>query len=431
MLPKIFFGWWTAISAGTIAGLGTFTGFGISVFFKPLAADLGLSRVAVSLAAGIARLEGGIGAPPTGWLSDKFGPRWVIILGTFVMVIGLILMNTINSLWTFCLVWGIIAIGHSLGHTIAPDKAITNWFVKKRGLAMGIRFVLWGLGGAITLPIVSWLVTTQGWRVTNLIWAGVIFATLPLVWFLIKPNRPEYYGLLPDGAAVEEETDDTSHMIEKGVEYAAETEEVEFTLRQAMKTRSYWMLLVSWSSGMIIMGGIGIHTIPFLTDMGIDPMVASGMMAMMVFFSLPSRFFGGFLADSVRRDRLHLLLAGTFILMATGITVFLLKQTIAMVYVFFILYGFGNGASTPLRLMIGGRYFGRKAFGTILGSILLIEAPLGFLAPVYSGWIYDTTGSYITAFTVFAALATFAALLMFLVQPPKPPSHITDIRKFV
>ncbi|MFC2011261.1 MFS transporter, partial [Chloroflexota bacterium] len=398
---------------------------------KPLAAELGLSRAAVSLAAGLARLEGGFASPPVGWLSDRFGPRWVILVGTCVMVIGLALMNFINSFWAFILVWGTIAIGHSLGHTIAPDKAITNWFVKKRGLALGTRFLLWGLGGVITLPIASWLVTTQGWRITCLIWAGIIFATLPLVWFLIKPNRPEYYGLLPDGATIGEEEADTNRMIDKGVEYAAETEEVEFTLRQAMKTRSYWMLLLAWSSGMIIMGGIGIHTIPFLTDMGIDPFRAASMMAMMQFFSLPSRFFGGLLADRIRRDRLQYLLAGTFLLMAAGITVFLLKQTIAMVYVFFVLYGFGNGAATPLRLMIGSRYFGRKAFGTILGSILVIEAPLGFLAPVYAGWIYDTTGSYITAFTVFAILAAFATLLMFLVQPPKPPAEVTDIHKFM
>ena len=155
------------------------------------------------------------------------------------------------------------------------------------------------------------------------------------------------------------------------------------------------------------------------------------MMAMMVFFTIPARFLSGFLTDHIRKDRLQFLLAGAFLFQAVGITAFLLKQTIAMVYVFFILYGFGNGASTPLRLMIGSRYFGRKAFGTILGSILVIESPLGFLAPVYSGWIYDTTGSYITAFILFAALATLSTFLICLARPPKPPAEVTDIRKFM
>ena len=93
-------------------------------------------------------------------------------------------------------------------------------------------------GSIIILPIVTWLVTTQGWRMTNLIWAGVMFAGVPLLWFFVKQNRPEYYGLLPDGATVEGEAADTSQMIDKGVEYAAEFGEAEFTLRQAMKTPS-------------------------------------------------------------------------------------------------------------------------------------------------------------------------------------------------
>jgi len=353
-------------------------------------------------------------------------------LGTWMVAIGLVLMNYINSLWVFYAVWGgLIGFGTNLAYTVAPDKAITNWFVRKRGLALGTRFVFWGIGSMIVLPTVTWLVTTLGWRTTNFLWAWVIFATLPAGWFLVKQNRPEYYGLLPDNATAQEEAAGTGQMIDKGVEYAAEIGEVEFTVRQAWKTRAYWMLLIAWCTGMIVTGGIGIHVIPFLTDMGIDPTEASGMMAMMVFFTIPSRFLGGVVGDRIRRNHLQFSLAVTFVFLAAGITAIVLKQTIAMIYVFLILYGLGSGASSPLRIMIGSRYFGRKAFGSILGSILMVEAPLGFLAPIYSGWIYDTQGSYITAFITFAALATFSAFLMFLVRPPKPPEIVTDIRKVV
>ena len=264
-----------------------------------------------------------------------------------------------------------------------------------------------------------------------MVWSGVMFATLPLIYFLVKQERPEYYGLLPDGATVEGEAADTSQMIDKGVEYATSLGETEFTVRQAMKTSAYWMLLVAWCSGMIVMSAVNIHIIPFLTDMGIDPMAATGMMAMMVFFTIPARFLGAFLGDYVGKDHLPFFMSGTFLLMAAGIIAFLLKQSIAMVYVFLILYGFGSGASIPVRLIVGGRYFGRKAFGTILGSVMIIEAPIGFVAPIYAGWIYDITGSYITAFITFTALATFAAFLMLLVRPPKPPAQVTDIHKFV
>jgi MFS family permease len=431
---KIFFGWWQTLITCTCGGLaGGFHGLGISVFFKPIASDLGISRAAVSLAASVGRIEGGFESPLTGWLVDKYGPRWVIFTGACIACIGLALMNFVNSLWQYILVWGIIVgTGHNLGFSLAIDKSITLWFVKKRGLAFSMRFVLTGILGVIVLPIITWLVTTQGWRMTNLIWAGVIFAFLPLLWFFVKQNRPEYYGLLPDGAKTEAGPEaDREAMIDKGVAYASSIGEMEFTLRQALKTRALWLLVVGWAAGSIATGGITIHLIPFLTDMGIDPIAASGMMAMMAFFYIPSRFLAGFLGDRVRTDHLRFLLAGLFLIVAVAITAFLLNQTIAMVYVFLILYGFGSGAGIVVRILILARYFGRKAHGMIHGTTNMLGTPLGFLAPVYSGWVYDTTGSYTNAFITFAVLATVGAFLICLVRPPKAPAEVTDVRKFM
>jgi MFS family permease len=110
-----------------------------------------------------------------------------------------------------------------------------------------------------------------------------------------------------------------------------------------------------------------------------------------------------------------------FLFIAAGITAFLLSQNIAGAYVFLILYGFGSGAFVPLDIMIRSRYFGRKAYGSIQGASVIFSAPISFLAPVYTGWVYDSTGSYIIALILFAALAAFAAFLMLLIRVPKPP----------
>ena len=355
------------------------------------------------------------------------------MVGICLVSIGLALMNFVNSLWAYYLVWGlIIGTGINLALTIAVDKALTNWFISKRGLAFGIRFVLIAIGGMIALPVATWLVTTQSWRITCLVWAGVMFAGVPLVWFFVKQKRPEYYGLLPDGATIESGTEaDIDAMIDKGVEYAAGFHETEFTVRQAMRTSAYWMLVIGWACGTIVFGGFNIHCIPFLTDMGIEPTVAGGMMAMMVFFTIPSRFLGGFLADRVSKDRLQFLLAASFLFQAIGITVFLLIPTMAMVYVLLILFGFGSGALTPLRLIIMGRYFGRKAYGSIQGTSQIIISPASLLAPVYTGWVYENTGSYITAFITLAIIAFFGFFLICLTRPPKPPAEVTDVRKFI
>ncbi len=419
---------------GVFSGLGHgFYTYGISALFKPIASDLSLSRAATSWATGIGRLQGGLESPITGWLSDKFGPRWLIIIGLCFISTGLVLMNFVASAWAYYIVWGmIIGIGTNMALTIAVDKALIDWFVRKRGLAFGIRFMIIGIGGVIVLPIVTWLVTTQGWRMTCLIWAAVMFAGIPLSWAFVRQKRPEYYGLLPDGATVETGSGtDIDTMLDMGVEYATDFQETEFTLRQAMRTPAYWMIVMSWVCASSVLGGFNVHVIPFLTDMGIDQTIASGMMAMMVFFTIPARFFGGFLTDHIRKDRLQFLVAGAFLLQTIGITAFLLHQTIPMVYVLLVLYGLGSGAPTPLRLSLVGRYFGRKAFASIQGTAMLFGAPIALLAPVYAGWVHDTTGSYITAYGVFAGMAAFAAFLMCLVRPPKPPATVTDIRRFI
>jgi MFS family permease len=433
-LPHIFPGWWIMLVTAIISGLGgVFYMQGFSALFKPLSDELSLSRATASAAAGIGTACNGLVFLLSGWLSDRHGPKWVIIAGICLMVAGLVLMNFITSLWNYYIVWGvIIAGGHTLGFTVADDKILTDWFISKRGLALGLRFALVGIIGVITLPLISWLIATQGWRMTCLIWAGVIFVSIPFVLYFVKQRRPEYYGLLPDGAKAESGLEaGIDIMVARGVEYAARFQETEFTLRQAMRTPSYWVLTVVLTIGFVVFQSFNAHCIPFLTDRGIDPIVAGSMMAMMGFFTIPSRFLAGFIADRISRERLKFLPAGALLFMALGIGAFLLRQTVTSVYILLILFGLGGGPIIILDIVIRGRYFGRKAYGSIQGSAMIFTGPISLLVLVYVGWSYDITGNYMTAFTLLAAMAAFAAFLICLVRPPKPPANIDDIRRLV
>jgi len=411
---------------------GGFHVYGISALFKPISSELGFSRAAASVPSSIGRFEGGFEAPLAGWLTDRFGPRWIVLFGVLVISLGLILMYYVNSLWAFYVVWGVIlGTGHNIGSSTPLDTAIANWFVKKRGVALGTKVVLQGLSGVLVLPLIAWLIMTQGWRMTCVV-GGVVMllAGLPLTWFCYKRHRPEYYGLLPDGATTEEEAE-SSQTIDRGVEYAATYEEVEFTLRQAMRTPAYWLMIVAHSVHNLVAPVMSIHAIPFLTDLGIAPVQAAGLLATMVLVSIPSRFVGGFLADRVRKNRLPYIIGGCYLLQAIGITLFLQNQSIGMIYVFFILYGLGYGAPMPVFSALGARYFGRKAFGTIRGTKMMFMTPVGVIAPIYCGWIYDTTGSYMSAFILLAVLIAISAIIMSLIRPPKPPAQLTDVRKIM
>ncbi len=202
-LLLIYPGWWIVLATGfvTLWGHGYYSQ-GFSALFKPISADLGLSRAVTSVASSIGRFEGGLEAPVIGWLTDRYGPKWVMILGAFLIGLGLLLMGLVQSLWAFYVAWGVIlGTGMNIGLTIPMDKAISNWFVKKRGIALSARAILQGFATMAVLPLIAWLITVIGWRMTCVLGGIVMLVVgLPLLFFHVKQQRPEFYGLLPDGA---------------------------------------------------------------------------------------------------------------------------------------------------------------------------------------------------------------------------------------
>jgi cyanate permease len=313
----IFFGWWIVIVTGIISGLGHgFNSYGISVFFKDLAAELNLSRAITSLATGLGRLEGGAISPFTGWLSDKFGPKWPIVCGICIAATGMILMNFITEVWHYFVVWGVlIGFGINLGLTVAVDKSLNDWFLRKRGLAHGNKFAIIGVVGIVVIQIITPIILTEGWRITCLIWGMVMFVSVPFAFAFVRNEIPERYGLSPDGIKPDINLDKDRQKNKNGdAGDSSGSHEVEYTFKQTIKIRSYWILVFACSVQNLVGGSFVLHVIPFLSDLGIDPTAASFMMGIMVFFTIPARFFGGITADRFRKNRIQFLLAGVFFL---------------------------------------------------------------------------------------------------------------------
>ena len=137
------------------------------------------------------------------------------------------------------------------------------------------------------------------------------------------------------------------------------------------------------------------------------------------------------MADHFRKEHLKYIMAGAFVSQALGIAAFLMKPGTAMLYVLLILFGFGIGPIRPLLIIIRSRYYGRKAYGSIEGTSLTFEMPFSFLSPVYAGWIFDRTGSYKSAFLLFAVLCACAAFVMVLVRHPAPAVSNSNMEKWI
>lgn len=431
---KIFPGWWTAIASGIIS----MWGFGVQLYsfgsyLKPIAADLGLSRTAMSGAGSLGRLEGGFEGLFGGWFVDRYGPRIVCLIGVFVGGLGLILMYFINSLWSYYIAWAIASLGFNLGLSLPLDAAVANWFVKKRGLALGVMRALIGLCGVTVVPLVMWLIGLVGWRLTLVIAGSTTWLIgLPLAWFLIKPRRPEYYGLLPDGEEPQSEAlQGAQTTIHEGVKYAEGVQEIEFTARQAMRTSTFWIIWVAHALHGMVSPAVSMHQIPYLTDRGVDPVLAATALGLMVFMSTPGRLIGGIIADRFDKNHLRFPMAGAYLLQCLGLVIFLRTQSMAMIYVYLALYGFGMGASIGINVPLRARYFGRKAFATIGGMLRFLDMPVGIIAPIYAGWTYDVTGSYMDAFAVLTGLLFLSVIVMCFAKPPKPPAEVGEITSFV
>ena len=174
--PKgIFYGWWVVLASMSAMVLGSaFYWQGFGVFFLALQDEFSTNRAALSGVISLSQLEGGMLGPVGGYLVDRFGPRRMMAIGVSLMGVGYLLMSLVDSLFVFYLVFlGVISVGMSIGIRVPAVVAPANWFIKRRGLAIGIALTGSGFGGFF-IPVIGYLIATQGWRQTAVLILSLI-----------------------------------------------------------------------------------------------------------------------------------------------------------------------------------------------------------------------------------------------------------------
>ena len=434
---KIFPGWWTVLASSIMCfwGYGSWS-YGFGTYITPLLNDFGWTRAQISAAVSLRRLEGSAEGPFGGIFTDKYGPRAVNLVGVFIAGLGLVLLYFMNSLWQFLLLWGfVVSLGFNLGMLGPLEAAVVNWFVRKRGLASGIIRGVLGFGAFVVPMFTTLLLIHYGWRLAFLIMGLLTWIIcIPLTWFWIKPHRPEFYGYLPDGATVSDiDVNDRQAMLRLGQEYTAEkTGEVEFTMRQAIKTRAFWVNRIARVFQVLVGPVVSVHLIPHLIDMGINPVMAALAGSLFSLVRVPFSLMGGIITDRIATNRLKYLWVLALSLRCLGIFVLIFAKSLPLVFLFNLFYGMGHGLATGISGPTRGRYFGRKGYASVAGIASLIDLPAALFAPIYVGWVFDTTGSYLVAYKQVVAMLCVAILLMFFYDPPKEkPEVISDVEKFL
>jgi len=420
MKKKVFYGWWIVAATNLICMLGYGTWlYCFGVFFKPMMNEFGWTRAMTAGAYSFRGIQGGLAGPVVGWAVDKYGPRVVVFCGGLIAGLGFVLMRTIDSLLGFYLVYGLLlSIGMSAMLYIPAMTVIANWFIRMRSRALSLLAVGAGIGGFVCAPAAAVLITRYGWRTSFVIIGVAVWVVVLPLSFVLK-RRPEDIGLKTDGDALEDSGhQDTPSGAHRAVSKSAP--ERDWTLREAMASKTYWILAFAFFLAAMTHATVTVHAVPAFTDGGISPERAAVSLGFATLLSIIGRLTFGWLGDFLNKRYLYVV---TYSLEAMGVLVLMNASSAASIYLFAALFGIGFGGTIPLNPAIRGEYFGRAAFGKIQGFMAPIMMMGSVIGPPLVGYLFDITGTYKVGFLIIALLQFLAAVTIFFARPARVPER--------
>ena len=439
--PNIFYGWYIVLVSLIADGMkhGSFNR-GFTVLYVPIEHSiifpkdvLGFSpqsRTMLGLAEGLGRFMGGVQGPLMGYCTDRFGPRVMLAFGGLMSGLGFILLARTTNFWWFLLVFVVfLSVGFRSGYNNASIAAVNNWFRRRRGLAMSVVSMGNGLGGA-SAYLVGLLIFMVGWRdACTILGFCIIAVVIPLSYFLRR--APEEMGLLPDGDPPESAAG-PGNQSRSQQRLRSQVGETDFLAGEAMRTPSYWLLVMATGFRNIVHAGASFLMAPLIiwfleAGVPVDPTSDQGQRFIIIAaafvsgFSFLNMVFNpcvGWLGDRVDRRKLSAacMVSGALALGS------LITQSGEMwqVVLFVLLLAFAESAN-PLNWAIMGDFFGRRAYATLRGWQHLPDQLASMWTAMWMGAIYDYTNSFYWALFPLVLLYIAAAIgYWFLPRPPLP-----------
>ncbi len=384
--------------------------------FVPVIRDsLKLTQAQTNLVFSLARAEGGLEGPLAGWAIDKFGNRAMLIPCVIVAAVGyFVFAKYVNGFWSFAIIYlGIISLGNSIAFQHALFAGLNQWFRRRRSLAISTLAAVASIGGLILVPLMSWIIIEFGWRIAFII-CGVAYVVAILPVSLMFRNRPEDMGLLPDG--------DTAppSITTSGV--GGTTRRVftrDYTVREALHTRAYWLLTLGAGLRQIATIGILISIIPILETKGVGRQAAANLTGVMFGVNFISRLVFGYLGDKWSKS---VLLGVTLALESAAFLCLYLGSRndlrILLLFLFVLFEGMGDGAGVIVWAALG-EYYGREKFASLRGIVAFSHSWALVATPVAAGWVFDRFGNFDWALIPGIIVAAIASLCFFLIRAPR------------
>lgn len=409
----MFYGWWVIAASAICLALSwpVIAIYNFGPFVIPLSNEFGWSRGEISAAILVINGTATVIALVLGVLVDYAGAKRVMLPSIVLLAMTIFSMYWLSdSLVHFYIMFFLIALLGAGTSTLTFSRVVFNWFDRRRGLAIGLTMAGVGIGATVLPLVTTLIISSLGWRVAYLfIGAGILIISGSACYFVLR-EYPAQMGLHKDGRAMDQEKSD-SGPIESG-----------YTFRQALSTRPFWLLLLSFFLVGFCVIACTVHLVPMMQDRGISPTVAAQTASVLGFAIILGRVFAGYLMDHFFAPYVAI---GFMLGPALGLSLLALELVGMPAYLAALLIGLALGAEFDFLAYFTSRYGGLKAYGIYFG-VLLASFNLGSsIGPYVMGLGFDRTGAYTTFLWGFAVCFLFICFL-FLLLGPYPQFSETD-----
>jgi MFS family permease len=410
-----YYGWIiVAVTFVTMAvGVNARTAF--SLFFPPILSEFGWERGITAGAFSFGFVVSGAVSPLIGRLMDRAGPRAVMELGVALMGGGLLLAPLTTQPWHLYLTIGVMVGAGSvcLGYS-GQSLFLPNWFIRRRGLAMGIAFAGVGIGSVTLLPWVQHMIEETGWRTACTAMGILVLVVLAPINLLLR-KRPEDIGFEPDGDAAPSATSakPVSNIVDPV--WAG----TDWTLPRALRTARFWWIALGYFCGLYIWYAVQVHQTKFLLDIGFSANVGVWALGVVSLLGIPGQILLGHISDRVGREWIWTASCLGFAICFASLIALKYAPTLPLVYLMVFAQGaLGYGLTSIMGAVVLEIFQGRH-YGSIFGTIMLVALAGGAAGPWVTGLLHDWTGSYTLAFAIGIGMSLSSAIAIWRAGPRK------------
>ena len=403
-----YYGWVILFAAGDAMFVrNAAASLTLAVFIFPISDDLGWSRTLIAGAASLGGLVAALTSPVVGWASDKYGVR--LILAISVLVMGI---STFSLAWAtvpiaFYLAFGMGRVLFSSSFQIGPSVVVSRWFVRRRGRATGMLFLAHSMGMVLFPLIAGMVIHYWGWQAAWMVLGAIVWvAALGPVSLLIRQS-PEAMGLAPD--LPQGRPEDESGPAQ------APPEEPDWTLRDARRTPTLWLLALATGILFLMQAGTNTHQGAYFIDQELGVAISALSISFNAAFTGIGSLIWGWL---VERVSVRYCYAAVAVVMVVALFLFPSVNTVWQALLVASLFGLSVGGILVVPAVAYANYFGRRSIGVIRGVTEPFVSLGQAIGAVFSGLVFDITGSYHFAFITLAVFGIAAIGLILLTKPP-------------